>query len=85
MARSRDDLAKKLGAEGLRVIADNLDTIFRALEDGRISVWEGFSMGGTVAGSFARLAPLVDEAMDASWDQSDIVPLLHAVADEIEQ
>ena len=85
MARSKEALAKELGAEGLRIVADNLGTIFDALEDGRVSVWEGIAMGGEVTRSFMRFAPLIDEAIEAEWDQRDIVPLLHAVADELER
>ena len=84
MARKKEVIAKELGAEMLRAMAQNMSGIFSALDDNKVSFFEGLSMGGTLLGSLARLAPLIQEAKAADWDEHDIEPLLLAIADELE-
>ena len=85
MARSKEQLATQIAATGLRVIMANAEQIFDALDDGRVDLFEGIGMGGTLARSFVQLAPLIREAKDADWNERDILPIMEALVTQLEQ
>ena len=81
---NKEELAKQMAAAGIAMVADTLDGLFKALADNKVTFFEGLSLGGQLVGNTTKLAPLIMAAIEADWDQKDLVPILQEIADELQ-